>query len=98
MRNGSRRSKKDVKAAIEILLENPKLGVLIPGGSEVRKLRIRNSDLRQGKSGGYRLLYCLNYEITDRICLLLLYAKSDRENITSGEIQKLLEGSDRQDV
>ncbi|MDM8551961.1 hypothetical protein QUF72_17890 [Desulfobacterales bacterium HSG2] len=82
--------KKDIALAVDILLENLELGVLIPGGSDVRKLRVRNSDIKRGKSGGYRLLYHFDDE-AGSISLLLLYAKSNRENITSGEIRKLLE-------
>ena len=84
--------KKDVRLAIEVLSENPNLGVLIPGGFGVRKLRIRNSDVKRGKSGGYCLLYHIR-ETEAAICLLLLYAKSDKENITSNEIRLLLEDS-----
>ncbi|RLC19195.1 MAG: hypothetical protein DRI57_07485 [Deltaproteobacteria bacterium] len=46
--------------------------------------------LSRGKSGGYRLLYHSDDD-AGCISLLLLYAKCDRENITSGEIRKLLE-------
>ena len=54
-----RRVKDDVRAAIEVLERIPQLGAQIPGGDEVRKLRVANSDLTKGKSGGYRLLYKL---------------------------------------
>jgi len=81
--------KKDVRLAVEVLLENPELGVLIPDSSGVRKLRLRNSDMKRGKSGGYRLLYLFD-ETAESISFLLLYAKSDRENITQHEIQQLL--------
>jgi len=82
--------KKDVRTAVEVLLENPELGVLIPDGSGIRKLRLRNSDMKRGKSGGYRLLYLFD-QTSESIYFLLLYAKSDRENITQHEIQELLE-------
>ena len=52
-----RHVKADVHIAIQVLLQNSKLGVTIPGGSGIRKLRVQNSDLTKGKSGGYRLLY-----------------------------------------
>ncbi|OQX21926.1 MAG: hypothetical protein BWK80_31885 [Desulfobacteraceae bacterium IS3] len=82
--------KKDVKSAIEFLTENPKLGVLIPGSAGVRKLRVKNSDLKRGKSGGYRCIYFFEEEI-NRIFMLLIYAKSDREDVNLKEIQILLE-------
>jgi len=60
--------KKDIALAVDILLENPELGVLIPGGSDVRKLRVRNSDMKRGKSGGYRLLYHFDDEGAASAC------------------------------
>lgn len=82
--------KKDVKNAIEILTENPNLGVLIPRSAGVRKLRVKNSDMQRGKSGGYRSLYFVEEE-TNNIFMLLIYAKSDREDINLKEIQTFLE-------
>ena len=69
----------------------PKLGVVIPGGSGVRKLRIRNTDLSKGKSGGYRLLYCVEDQPVPTIYVLLLYAKSGREDVTRRELKQLLD-------
>jgi mRNA-degrading endonuclease RelE of RelBE toxin-antitoxin system len=82
--------KRDVELAIEILLENPTLGSVIPGTTGVRKLRVRNSDLIQGKSGGYRMLYYIEDHQSQRLYLLLLYAKSDQGTVSLREIQKLI--------
>ncbi len=46
-----RHVKEDVRTAIEALERTPHLGVQLPGGFEVRKLRVANSDLAKGKSG-----------------------------------------------
>lgn len=43
--------------AIRVLLQTPRLGLVIPGSFGVRKLRVRNTDLAKGKRGGYCLLY-----------------------------------------
>ena len=85
-----RHVKDDARAAIHVLLQTPKLGVVIPGGSGIRKLRVRNTDLRKGKSGGYRLLYYVVDEPNATIYLLLLYAKSDRANVTRRELRAFL--------
>ncbi len=82
--------KHDVELAIEILLESPAIGTVIPGTSGVRKLRVKNSDLSQGKSGGYRMLYYFEDRQSQRLYLLLLYAKSDRETVSLQEIQALI--------
>jgi len=86
-----RHVKDDVRVAIQVLLQTPRLGVVIPGGSGVRKLRVRNSDLGKGKSGGYRLLYYVEDHPIPTIYLLLLYAKLDREDVTDRELKRLLD-------
>jgi mRNA-degrading endonuclease RelE of RelBE toxin-antitoxin system len=57
----------------------------------VFKVRAGNSDIPTGKSGGYRLIYQLISP--ECIYLLLIYAKSDREDITVGEIEDAIEQS-----
>ena len=86
-----RHVKGDVRVAIQVLLQTPRFGVVIPGGSGVRKLRVRNTDLGKGKRGGYRLLYCVEDQPVSTIYLLLLYAKSDREDITRQGLKQLLD-------
>jgi len=86
-----RHVKDDVRLAVQVLLQSPTLGVTIPGSSGVRKLRVRNTDLPRGKSGGYRLLYWVQEQPTAAIYLLLLYSKSDRDDVTRQELQKLLQ-------
>ncbi len=86
-----RRVKGDIRLAIRVLLQSPNLGAVIPGSSGIRKLRIKNSDLSKGKSGGYRLLYWVENQPGPKIYLLLLYAKSDREDVTRQELQQLLD-------
>lgn len=83
--------KRDVELAIEILLDNPTIGSAIPGGRGVRKLRIRNSDLRQGKSGGYRMLYYFEDIESQKLHLMLLYAKTDQGTVSLQEIQSLID-------
>ncbi len=86
--------KKDVKIAVEVLLENPELGVEIQGDPSVRKLRLKNSDLQRGKSGGYRLIYCYEADEKNWMCLLLIYAKSDQADVSENELKILLEELD----
>lgn len=79
----------DVKIALQALVENPSLGVVIPGALGARKLRVRNSDLQRGKSGGYRLIYFVDGH-REVIYPLLLYAKSEQDNVTMSELHQLL--------
>lgn len=86
-----RHVKNDMRIAIQVLLQSPRLGVVIPRASGTRKLRVRNTDLPKGKSGSYRLLYYVEDQPAPTIYLLLLYAKSDREDVTRRELQRLVD-------
>ena len=92
------RVKEDARIAIEVLLQEPKLGVVIPSGGGIRKLRVRNSDQGRGKSGGYRLLYYVEDQQQQALYVLLLYAKSDRDDVTRKELQDLLDAVESEGV
>lgn len=50
---------------------------------------------KKGKSGGYRLIY--QVESPTSILLLTIYSKSEREDISTTEIQAILAESDREE-
>lgn len=81
--------KNDVKVALQALTDAPTLGVLIPGGAGTRKLRVRSTDLQRGKSGGFRLIYTLDYE-AERLYPLLVYAKTEQSGVTRRDLEGLL--------
>ncbi len=77
----------DLEQLNSILLHNPQSGT--PLGNNLFKLRIPNSSIPTGKSGGFRVItYCLTDET---LFLLTIYSKSDRESITSNEINEIIE-------
>jgi mRNA-degrading endonuclease RelE of RelBE toxin-antitoxin system len=80
----------DVSSAIRELQESPTKGDIVRGAKGVRKVRVENSDLNKGKSGSYRLLYYLVDRPSKRIYLIILFAKNERENISSKEILDLM--------
>ena len=84
-----RQVKSDLEAAIEVLLQYPKLGMVIPGTSGVRKLRIPSSDMDKGKRGGFRLLYSLDTN-KSLIVLLFVYAKPQRQDLSRKEIEAIV--------
>ena len=53
------------------------------------KVRVKNSDIQKGKSGGYRLIYYVKSS-TNILCLLM-YSKSKEDNVTSAEIIKIIQ-------
>lgn len=77
----------DLEFLQKTLLENPLSGT--PLGNNIFKIRIPNSSIPTGKSGGFRVItYYLSEEI---LFLLTIYSKSDRESISSSEIDSIVE-------
>jgi len=74
----------------QFLPENPRAGDAISGlHGKVFKVRLSSSDLERGKSGGLRVIYYFA-QTHQHIYLLLIYSKSEKENIRVKEIVKLL--------
>ena len=66
-----RRIRLDIKPIIEQLEAGELLGDQVPNmDCDLFKVRIKNSDARRGKSGGYRIIYYLKTE--DRILLVTI--------------------------
>lgn len=63
------------------LSQHPDAGALIPGAGGVRKVRWAGSG--RGKRGGSRLIYY--WDCGDRILMLYVYLKNERENLTEGQ-------------
>jgi len=81
---------KDIEPLIRQLEAGEIIGDKIAGNKyPVFKARIINSDIKKGKSGGYRVLY---YTITsEAILLATIYSKSDTDNISNEEIEEIIE-------
>lgn len=80
--------KNEMKEVGEILTQNPTIG--IPLGNNCYKIRISISSKGKGKSGGGRVItYVLIRKET--VFLLSIYDKSEQDNISDSDIQKLLE-------
>jgi mRNA-degrading endonuclease RelE of RelBE toxin-antitoxin system len=84
-----RNIRNDIQPVVEQLERGELLGDQIPGiGYEVFKLRVRNSDIQKGKSGGYRLIYYIKTE--NGIILLTIYTKSELADIAADEIRSII--------
>jgi mRNA-degrading endonuclease RelE of RelBE toxin-antitoxin system len=89
-----RRVLDDIEVALEEVESTPDVGTVIPNDYSVRKLRVASRDMQRGKRGGYRLLYLLGSNDSDTdviVYLLMLYAKSEQENVSIEELQRLVE-------
>jgi len=70
------------------LLQNPTLGT--PLGNGCYKVRVPNSSIPVGKSGGFRIITLVKIE-KDKIILLSIYSKTQKENISDEELKFLLQ-------
>jgi len=84
-----RQIKSDIKPIIEQLELGALIGVRIPKTDHIfYKVRIKNSDIKKGKSGGYRLIY--HVQGSQIIIMMTIYAKSEQEDISAKRIQDIL--------
>ena len=68
------------------LARRPDTGKIIPGSGGIRKMRWAGSG--RGKRGGLRIIYY--WQVADeRIWMLLVYPKSERDDLTRDEIKQL---------
>ena len=81
--------RQDIQPIIEQLQSGELPGVQVSGvGYTIFKIRVKNSDIQKGKSGGYRLIYYL--KTSTRIILVTIYSKSEQEDIAAEDIQEIL--------
>lgn len=77
----------DLKNLKQELTKNPKSGIEL--GHKCYKIRVVNSSIPTGKSGGFRVIYY--YLDTDNnIYLISMYSKSELENIDDKIILDIL--------
>ncbi|MBA1438267.1 MAG: type II toxin-antitoxin system RelE/ParE family toxin [Epsilonproteobacteria bacterium] len=77
----------DLKFLKEELSQNPKAGVEL--GSGCYKIRVANSSIPTGKSGGFRVIYYY-IDQDNNLYLMSMYAKSELENIDDKIIVNIL--------
>jgi hypothetical protein len=75
---------------IKVLEADPSAGNPIPGwNKEIWKVRVASSDVRNGKRGGFRLIYLWKADEI-KIYFLVAYFKGEKAEITKKEIETLL--------
>ena len=81
----------DVQHLVAELEMKPTIGSAL--GQNCYKIRLAISSKGRGKSGGARVI---TYVVTanQRVVLLTIYDKSDRENLAPGELDELVAGED----
>ncbi|MEC4988478.1 MAG: type II toxin-antitoxin system RelE/ParE family toxin, partial [Oscillatoria sp. PMC 1068.18] len=90
-----RRIRDDIQPIIDQLEIGELPGDKIPNMDyTIFKVRVRNSDVQKGKSGGYRVIYYLKTDI--EVILVTIYSKSDRSDIAADEIGEILNRAEKQ--
>ena len=79
----------DLKSLQTELLKNPKSGINL--GRNCYKIRVANTSVPTGKSGGFRVIYYFYQEGDDTIYLMSIYSKSEIENIDEKVIERILQ-------
>jgi len=82
-----RNIKEDIKKLGLELQENPRAGIALR--HNCYKIRVANSSVPTGKSGGFRTIYYYIDE-DEIIYLIAIYSKTQRENISDNELVELL--------
>ena len=79
--------KDDYKNLLDLLDKDPKIGTHL--GNDCYKIRIANSSIPTGKSGGFRVITFVKIE-QEKIILLTIYSKTEKENISDDELKSIL--------
>ncbi len=79
----------DLQPLVEQLQDGEIIGDRIAGNKyQVFKVRLKNSNIQKGKSGGYRVIYYLKTE--EKIILATIYSKSDLLDVSNEIIEEAI--------
>ncbi len=81
--------KSDIQPVLDALTQGATPGDQIPGVRyTIFKVRVKNSDNRKGKSGGYRMIY---QRVNERLVVLItIYSKTEQSDIALREIRQII--------
>ena len=82
--------RRDVEPLVDQLASGETPGTRGKGvGHVVYKVRVANSDVRRGKSGGYRVIYYV--QTPERVILVTIYSKSEQGDVSSAVLRQIIE-------
>ena len=82
--------KDDIQLLIKDLEQNQNLGK--PLGNNLYKIRVANSYVPTGKSGGFRVITYIVLE--NKIVLIKIYSKTEKEDLTDIELSNIIKSID----
>lgn len=77
----------DLRSLQNNLLNNPKIGAVIPGTGGLRKIRVSCNN--HGKRGGARVIY-VDVEISETIYFINVYAKNEKDDLSEAEKRAII--------
>jgi len=78
--------KNDLTNLLKQLSKNPKLGTNL--GENIFKIRIPNSSIPTGKSGGFRVI--TYYKTDDTLYLITIYSKTEQDTILTEKLKQII--------
>ncbi len=85
----------DLNRLQQEILDNPKIGKVIPGTGRLRKMRFAFEG--QGKRGSARVTY-VDFLMVETIYLIYAYTKGEKDNLTkkqANDFKKIIEALER---
>ena len=79
--------KKDLTSLVKMLSSNPEMGTNL--GENIFKIRLSNSSIPTGKSGGFRVI--TYYKTNDILFLVTIYSKTEQDNILTAKLKKIIQ-------
>ena len=79
--------KNDLLEFINELSLNPEIGIKL--GENIFKVRVPNSSIPTGKSGGFRII--TYYKTDDILYLVTIYSKTEQDNILTEKLKKIVQ-------
>ena len=84
-------NEEDLRLLQNQILENPRIGDVIPGTGRLRKMRFAFNN--RGKSGSSRVCY-VDFAVFETVYLMTVYQKNEKTNLSKKEcndIKKIIE-------
>ncbi len=78
--------KSDLIKLVDDLSLNPKIGTHL--GKNIFKIRVPNSSIHAGKSGGFRVI--TYYKEDDILYLVTIYSKTNQDNILTKKLKQII--------
>lgn len=79
-------SAEDIRVLEQVLIQDPRAGVVLPGTSGARKVRAATEG--HGKRGSARVIYLLD-EACEQIYLMLAFAKNMQATLTPDQARRV---------